>query len=120
MNNFSSACAPSGKSAVAAEITAPEASDAWKMSDRDINDSVINSLASQGIIDKAKVCCSRLQRARYAYIVYDMDYEKNISVIKEFVRAAGMELLGRFAEFEYINMDEVIKRAKKIADRLNA
>jgi UDP-galactopyranose mutase len=38
---------------------------------------------------------------------------------KAYFEQIGIPLCGRVAEFEYINMDVCIERARKIADRLN-
>ena len=39
--------------------------------------------------------------------------------MRDYFAERGIELLGRFAEFDYINSDEVMRRAIDMAERLN-
>jgi len=59
-----------------------------------------------------------VQRAKYAYVLYDLNREKNLDVINGWCREMGIELCGRFAEFVYMNSDAVIRSAKNCSDRL--
>jgi UDP-galactopyranose mutase len=52
-------------------------------------------------------------------VVHDLNRQKNAKIIKDFFASLDIELLGRFAEFEYINMDEAIKKSMKMAKKLN-
>jgi UDP-galactopyranose mutase len=52
--------------------------------------------------------------------VYDRNYARHTAVIRGYFASLGIDLLGRFAEFDYINSDECIHRALKMAERLNA
>jgi len=115
---FSPFNAPLRKSSVVAEITSLGKSDLWRLSDKKISQQVINDLDKSGIIDKGKVCLSKVKRFKYAYVVYDTDYYKNIRVVKDFVKKQGIILCGRFAEFEYLNMDACVKRGIEVAERL--
>jgi protoporphyrinogen oxidase len=53
----------------------------------------------------------------YAYVVYDKNRQKNIQKIRAYFDDIGIKLLGRFAEWEYPNMDVCIK---KVFDFLNS
>ncbi|MCJ7458053.1 MAG: hypothetical protein MUP17_03560, partial [candidate division Zixibacteria bacterium] len=50
---------------------------------------------------------------------YDKDYLKNIGIVKNYIEKLGIVLCGRFAEFEYLNMDACIQRGRNLAERLN-
>jgi len=50
-----------------------------------------------------------VERQPFAYVVYDLDYQKNIAVIKDYCRSQEIPLVGRFAQFEYLNMDACIR-----------
>jgi hypothetical protein len=41
-------------------------------------------------------------------------------VLRRWFESLGIDQLGRFAEFDYINSDECIHRAMKLAQKLNA
>lgn len=116
---FSRNNAPEGEFAVLAEITASFKSRLYRTTDREIMNKVVNDLHRIKIIDKRKICHCRVARTRYAYVIYDKDYRKNIAMIRSFVKDSGIELCGRFAEFEYLNMDACVERALRVVDRLN-
>ncbi|MGB9830893.1 MAG: FAD-dependent oxidoreductase, partial [Fervidicoccus fontis] len=63
------------------------------------------------IIDKQRVCFTRVKRTKYAYVINDLDYDKNMKTIKRFMNGVGIDLVGRFAEFKYLNMDACIRNA---------
>ena len=81
------------------------------MQDEELIRHVIASLAKAKIIDPADVVYSSIARQRYAYVVYDLEYQKNIGVVRGFCEEAGIPLIGRFAKFEYLNMDGCIRDA---------
>jgi len=119
MHNFSPRNAPSGKAALIAEITCKEADAFWQREDQVVLRSVINSLDKKKIIDKRNIELGRVHRIKYAYVIYDLDYQKNLSVIRQYLKKQEIMLCGRFAEFEYINMDEVFRRGRMLARHLN-
>jgi len=61
------------------------------------------------------VVYSSLMRQKYAYVIYDLDYLRNIATIKNTAAGRGIGLVGRFAEFEYLNMDGCIRNAMNFA-----
>jgi protoporphyrinogen oxidase len=60
-----------------------------------------------------------IRRIQYAYVIYDLTHRQNTDTVLGFLRESGIPSCGRFAEFEYVNMDNVIERAMKLADTLN-
>ena len=60
------------------------------------------------------------KKYKQALSVYDRDYGKNTKTIRDYFNTLGIVQLGRFAEFDYINSDECIHRAMKLAEKLNA
>jgi protoporphyrinogen oxidase len=56
---------------------------------------------------------------KYAYVVYDMDRARNMEIIHKYFNSSGMALLGRFAEWEYYNMDVCVERAFALFKRLH-
>jgi len=108
-----------GEFSVLAEITASFKGKLYRMKDREIVDKVVNDLHRIEIIDKHKISHCRIARTQYAYVIYDKNYRKNITMIRDFVKNLGIELCGRFAEFEYLNMDACVEKALRAAERLN-
>jgi protoporphyrinogen oxidase len=54
----------------------------------------------------------------YAYIIYDKKRKKNMEKIKRYFDYLGIKLLGRFAEWEYPNMDLCIKKSMTLASEV--
>jgi protoporphyrinogen oxidase len=59
-------------------------------------------------------------RSKYAYVIYDKDYLKNVGIVKNYLEKLGIILCGRFAEFEYLNMDACIQRGRSLAEKINS
>jgi protoporphyrinogen oxidase len=118
-SNFSSKVAPNGCSAVLAEITYNEGDDISKMSDEEIIMHTVDGLVRMGIIPSADdVVHTAVDHFKFAYVVYDLDYLKNIKIVREYLEGAlGIDLVGRFSEFEYINMDGCIRSAMNFVEK---
>ena len=115
---FSPKNVPAGGSAVMAEITANEGDGIWDMSDAQILDRTIAELESTGFINPEKIVYKRVIRFQYGYPVYDLDYRRNVTILRESIESAGLRLLGRFAQFDYINSDVCVERALALAAEL--
>jgi protoporphyrinogen oxidase len=104
--------APAGHSSILAEITYHEGDDVSRMPDQKIIDHVIKSLINMNIVkDRGDIVYTAMERQTYAYVIYDLDYKKNIAIVKDFCAKLGIGLVGRFSEFEYLNMDGCIRNA---------
>lgn len=117
-SNYSPYVTPQGNSSILIEITYREGDEASSMQDNDIIDHVINALENMKIIRKDDVVYSALERQKYAYVIYDLDYLHNIATVKEYCTANGIGLVGRFAEFEYLNMDGCIRNVINFVEKL--
>jgi protoporphyrinogen oxidase len=108
-SGYSRHVAPEGCSAVLAEITHQPCDEVSCMSDDDLITEVSDMLQKMNITKKDEIVYSSVERQPFAYVVYDLDHQKNIAVIQEYFRSAGIPLVGRFAQFEYLNMDGCIR-----------
>lgn len=117
--NFSRYVAPPNTSSLLAEITCNEGDDLWSMQDGEIIEETINDLHRLGIIKSENVIYSRLQRTKYAYVVYDLRYEQEISLIRSYFHKIGVHLCGRFSQFEYLNMDACVRSAMNKAKEMS-
>jgi len=118
-SNYSEDVAPEGKSAVLAEITYNNGDSIAKLSDEELITRTIEELDKKRIIDKDTVCYSKAKRTKFAYVVYDLSYKKNIEVIMSFLNHIGIYPIGRFAEFKYLNMDACIRNALDFTKGMN-
>ena len=55
---------------------------------------------------------------KFAYVIFDKYRAKNLTLIKEYMSQLGINLLGRFGEWEYPNMDICIERAMEEVDNI--
>ena len=67
----------------------------------------------------SEVCYGRVIRTKYGYVVQDDNCRRHLKQAKAYFEQIGIPLCGRVAEFEYINMDVCIERARKLAGILN-
>lgn len=118
-SSFGDDWAPRGMSSLIAEVTAREASKLWKTSDAVILEKVIGSLHGERFIDKKEITQMDLFRAKYAYVIYDLEYCRNMKVLYEYFKELGIDICGRFAEFKYLNMDACVRNAKDLAFSIN-
>jgi protoporphyrinogen oxidase len=111
-SNYSPEVAPPGHSSILVEITYHEGDKVSTMPDQEIINHVIIALKNMKIINNPdEVIYTAMERQKYAYVIYDLDYLRNIAIVKDFCAKRGIMLVGRFAEFEYLNMDGCIRSA---------
>ncbi|HUP50031.1 MAG TPA: FAD-dependent oxidoreductase [Thermoanaerobaculia bacterium] len=117
---FSERSVPPGHSSVMAEITANEGDGIWELSDEEVTRRVIDDLKKIGFADSSKIVYRRVVRFRYGYPVYDLDYRSSVTAMREAVAETGLHLLGRFAQFDYINSDVCVERALELGSGLKS
>jgi protoporphyrinogen oxidase len=118
MGFFSGANVPKGKSSLIAEITTHPGLELHGVSDAGLTQVVAEQLAKAGIIDPKDVVATDVTNCPFGYVVYDLAYARNIQIVRDYFARIGIELHGRFAQWDYINMDEVIRRSIRLADKL--
>lgn len=116
---FSSYNVPPDHSSLVIEITAKENDSTWALSDEELLEHSIQGLSGCRLLDPKKICLKKVVRSKYAYVIYDKDYLKNIGIVKNYIEKLGIVLCGRFAEFEYLNMDACVQRAQNLAEKIN-
>ena len=102
-----------GTTTVMAEVTYRKGDLIDAMDDRQLTDRVIEDLCRVGFIEgRENVLAKELARFPFAYVIYDLDHRKNTGIIRRYCEEElGVFILGRFGEFEYINMDQVLRRS---------
>jgi len=118
-SNYSELVAPPGKSTLLAEITCKAYDGRLNRDDGTIVDHVTEALDRNKIIDRKRVCYSNVNRMQYAYVIYDENYGRNIQIVRDYVEKLGIELCGRFSQFEYLNMDACVRNAMNLAGKIN-
>ena len=59
-----------------------------------------------------------LTKHQYAYVIYDLHHAENMNAIRDFYANEGIVLNGRFGNFEYWNMDRVLRESLSLSERL--
>jgi protoporphyrinogen oxidase len=117
---FSPHNAPPGQSIIQAEITTNPGDGTHEMADEALLSDVIGDLENMDLARWPEVCYARVIRTKYGYVVQNDDCRRYLQQAKAYFERIGIPLCGRVAEFEYINMDVCIDRARQVADRLNS
>lgn len=115
---FSEKNVPAGSFSVMAEVTTSEGDGVWEMTDEQVLERVVRDLESMELLDRKTIVYRKVVRFLYGYPVYDLDYRQNVTAMREAVAATGLRLLGRFAQFDYINSDVCVERAIAMAREL--
>lgn len=72
-----------------------------------------------GLIQHAgEVLTFATHKFMYAYVIYDQHHTRNMESIRRYFGNEGVYLCGRFGNFEYWNMDRVIRESWNLADRI--
>lgn len=108
-SGYSRHCAPDGCNSILAEITHQPGDNVANLTDDEIMHEVVDMLQSMEVLHKDQIVYSSVKRQPFAYVVYDLDHQKNIANLKKYCEEIGIPLIGRFAQFEYLNMDGCIR-----------
>ncbi len=118
-NAFSPSMAPSGCASIQCEITTNPGDGVFEATDEALCERVRRELVGLGILrEDDAILESMVQREKYAYVVYDLTYARNVKTVLEYLRSRGIHAAGRFAEHTYINMDACVRRAMDLAQEL--
>lgn len=54
----------------------------------------------------------------YAYVIYDINHNKNMKYIRDFFKEENIYLNGRFGNFEYWNMDRILRESLELVNKI--
>jgi len=108
-----------GGATIMAEITYRPNSYLAGLKEDKIKDKVITALDELKLVDKNEITDVDLKKFQYAYVIYDLNHRKNADRVLNYLLGEGIDCCGRFAEFEYLNMDKIIDHSFKLAGKLN-
>jgi len=114
--NFHHSMAPEGKSSITAEV----ATSKYKHLDRPtMVDQVIADLQKLGIIqNKNEIIDHNVLELTPAYVIYHLKHREDVDFLHDFLAEKDIYSCGRFAEWEYLNMDVSILSGKRVADKV--
>lgn len=117
---FSPSMVPEGCSSLIAEMTFPPGNALLRCSDEELTERVIADLTRLGFFTRDEITVTAIRRLERGYVLYDQHRQRHMQTIRSYFTSAGIALCGRFAEFEYLNMDECLNRARRLATEWNA
>jgi UDP-galactopyranose mutase len=113
--NFSPYTTPKGKSSLLVEVTfRDEVKNLEEITDIVLDDLVKINILNEN--EKVEVCDSSI--FQYAYVIYDMNHQKNVTEIHKYLLENNIIPIGRFGEWEYFNMDKAIQSGKNGINRI--
>jgi len=107
----------SGSSTLMVEITYREG-DRYDLPPEKVTDLVVRDLDRLGFCPASAVAAAETRSFKYAYVIYDMDHRKNTDLVLNWLESQGITSVGRFAAFEYINMNKAVEMARDCAKRM--
>jgi protoporphyrinogen oxidase len=117
---FSAKNGPAGHWSLQAEITCAKTATAWFQTDDEILHHTKEGLQKRGLLPADEdIVLQRVDRKEQSYVVYDVGYEACADKVRQWFASIGIQLLGRFSYFEYVNVDMAVSRAVEIAMNLN-
>ncbi|MGN1167600.1 MAG: protoporphyrinogen/coproporphyrinogen oxidase [Lachnospiraceae bacterium] len=100
------------------EITYRDQDQIDRMDEEVIENSIKSGLKEIGFIRELNdATILNITRHQYAYVIYDINHTKNMDIIRKYYKSQDILLHGRFGNFEYWNMDKVIRESKNVAER---
>lgn len=118
MDYFSNFNSPEGCSSLLTEITFQKGDELGDLSDKQLADLVVEGLVRLGLIKKIDVINVCVKKQEYGYVVNDLGYEERLHKIHEYLQQIDLPFCGRFAEFRYLNMDDCVSSAFKVAHKI--
>lgn len=90
-----------------------------KMSEEEIKEKVKEGLVSIGFSkNKEDASFIDITDYEYAYVIYDINHNDNMKFIREFYNKEGIYLNGRFGNFEYWNMDKILRESLELKNKI--
>ncbi len=115
--NQSPRMVPSGKSAVSAEVSFSK--DRPISQDTLVERTIEDLKKARVLYPDDKITLTHILTLPYAYAIYNHQRQQAVSLIKRFLKEHNIYLCGRYAQWEYQNMEQNILAGKALAERLN-
>jgi protoporphyrinogen oxidase len=109
--NFSSALAPDNRGSLYVELAGREPPHLESLLRE-----VVAGLTEMGWIQGASdIAFARLRRIDHAYVIFDQQYLRALSVIKPFLADEGIISAGRYGDWNYSSMEDALRSGRQAA-----
>lgn len=111
-------CLPDGSATFLAEVTFRQEAPTGDWKAGEVAERVVQDMVKLGFIQRQDVQFVQVRTEKYAYVINDLDSKPNKMKVLSYLQSIGIESVGRFAEFLYLNSDQVIDRSRALAEKL--
>lgn len=102
------------------EVTYREGDYISHMTKGELEDKIAKGLVRIGFAEKEADCdFVDITHAKFAYVIYDLNHGSNMEKIRNFFQTQSVILNGRFGNFEYWNMDKIVRESFELSKRFN-
>ncbi len=108
--NFSHAMSEDGKTSLLLEFFCWYGDEVWQASSEKLLELALPRLNKIFSLKREEIFMREVHRERFAYPVYDLDYKKNLEIVKKAVSSfSNLQVAGRGGAFKYNNQDHAIE-----------
>lgn len=108
-----------GECTLMVEITYRDGDHISNKTDQELSSDIRNGMKKIGFIrELSDLEMVDITRYQYAYVIYDLKHEQNMKTIREYFNNTDIVLNGRFGNFEYWNMDRVLRESFELVEKL--
>ena len=111
--NLSPETVPKGKSSILVEVTYRGAKPDVEETKEKVKDGLIKAKILR---DNDNLEVFDALDFKYAYVVYDLQHQRNVNLVQTYLNSLGVSTMGRFGKWEYLNMDKAILSGKRAAE----
>ena len=110
----------SDRNTLMAEVTFRPSSYISSLKKEEVVEEVVSGLLNEGLIDSREdIIDFEIKYEKYAYVIYDINHRENTDKVLNFFKSIGINNVGRFAQFEYLNTDGVVENTLNLSKTLN-
>jgi UDP-galactopyranose mutase len=113
--NQAQSTAPKGKTGVCVEVPYSR----FKPLDKNIVEMIMNDLIKVGVFKgNEKILFKDEEHVKYSYVVQDLNLEKNMKIMREFLLKHDIHSIGRYGEWKHSGTEHAIDDGRRIAQKL--
>jgi protoporphyrinogen oxidase len=76
------------------------------LSDDQLIGAVTDFIKASGIADPSDILFAKVDRRKYANVVFYLGMEKDRKIVQDYLRSCGIEFIGRFGQWDYLWSDQ--------------
>lgn len=102
-----------------AEITYRKNDHIDAMESGELSDKIRRGMCEIGFANQVEdVQLVDITKHEYAYVIYDLNHTENMRKIRSYYEKEGVTLNGRFGNFEYWNMDRILRESLELSKKI--